>query len=302
MKYKRIGVLYGGISRERDVSLAGGTAVADALRQNGFEVVPIDVTHDLDVQLRSAKIDAAFIVLHGRYGEDGTVQGMLEMMRIPYTGSGVLASALAMDKALTRRVLSDAGVRVAAGVVITDVNNRTVPQTLSLPVVVKPVEEGSSVGVAIAKTDEEYSKAVQSAFDCSKRVLVEQFVPGKEIQVAVLDDTVLGAVEVVPHKEFYDYEAKYAPGGSTHHIPPRLSKTQIEKICVAGKTAFTAVGCAGAARIDFILTPDDEVVCLEINTIPGMTPTSLLPEIAAHAGMNFQQLVTTLANRARLHI
>lgn len=302
MKFKRIGVLYGGVSREREVSLAGGAAVAEALAQSDFEVVRIDVTHDLDVQLREAKIDAAFIVLHGRHGEDGTVQGMLEMMQIPYTGSGVLASALAIDKARTRRILAESGILVAPGYLLTSPDTVKIPKDIRFPVVVKPSEEGSSVGVSIVKSESELPAALDAAFKCSQSVLVEQFIPGKEVQVAILDDQILGAVEVVPHNDFYDYEAKYAPGGSTHHIPPRLSDAQTHSICYAGKIAFDAVGCAGAARVDFILSPTDEVFCLEVNTIPGMTPTSLLPEIAAHAGMDFQTLVATLANRAKLHV
>jgi D-alanine-D-alanine ligase len=302
MKFKRIGVLYGGVSREREVSLAGGNAVADALEKGGFDVVRIDVSHELDRQIRNAGIEAAFIVLHGRHGEDGTVQGLLEMMQIPYTGSGVLASALAIDKARTRQILSDAGVLVARGVVFTAENRDELPDGLQFPVVVKPAEEGSSVGVSIVKSPADFSDALSEAFKCSSRILVEEYIGGIEVQVAVLDNQVLGAVEVEPHNEFYDYAAKYEPGGSTHHIPPRLRARRIEKICAEGKKVFDVVGCAGAARVDFILTPDDQIYCLEINTIPGMTPTSLLPEIAAHAGMDFRQLVKTIAERATLHI
>ncbi|MBN2527144.1 MAG: D-alanine--D-alanine ligase [Deltaproteobacteria bacterium] len=302
MKYKRIGVLYGGISREREVSLAGGRAVADALERTGHQVVRIDVTHQLDKQLRDAAIDAAFIVLHGRHGEDGTVQGMLEMMQIPYTGSGVLASALAIDKVQTRRVLQNSGIRVAGGFVVVEGGDNQLPDGVSLPVVVKPAEEGSSVGVSIARTASEYQLALTEAFKCSRRILVEEFVAGKEVQVAVLDDQVLGAVEIEPHNEFYDYDAKYTPGASTHHIPPRITDAQTDAVCKEGKKVFDAIGCSGAARVDFILTPSNEIFCLEINTIPGMTPTSLLPEIAAHAGTDFEQLVALIADHAKLHI
>lgn len=314
MNSKRIGVLLGGLSRERDVSLASGTAVSAALEKNGFEVAEIDVTHQLDQQLRSAAVDAVFIALHGRHGEDGTVQGLLEMMQIPYTGSNVLASALAIDKAKTRRVLSDAGIRVAPGHLLTSPNETTLPPHIQLPVVVKPAEEGSSVGVSIAKTEKEYKDALQQAFQCSKRVLIEQFIPGKEVQVAILGNEVteanelstvnqvLGAVEIEPHREFYDYSAKYEPGGSTHHIPPRLQQQEIDMICAEGKKVFETIGCSGAARVDFIFTPNKEVYCLEINTIPGMTETSLLPEIAAQAGISFEQLVVKIVNTAKLHV
>ncbi|MBN2342338.1 MAG: D-alanine--D-alanine ligase [Deltaproteobacteria bacterium] len=302
MKFNRIGILLGGLSREREVSLAGGKAVSRALQNCGYQVVEIDVTHQLDKQLRAADIDAAFIVLHGRHGEDGTVQGMLEMMQIPYTGSNVLASALAIDKAKTRRVLSDAGIRVAPGVLLTKKNQTNLPSHIQLPVVVKPAEEGSSVGVSIAKTAADYAKALEEAFACSKNVLVEQFIAGKEVQVAVLGERVLGAVEIEPHREFYDYSAKYEPGGSTHHIPPRIADSSLQTLLSAGKEVFDAVGCAGAARVDFILTDTGDVYCLEINTIPGMTETSLLPEIAAHAGLNFEQLVTEIIESAALHV
>ena len=286
MKFKRIGVLYGGVSREREVSLAGGNAVADALEKGGFDVVRIDVSHELDRQIRNAGIEAAFIVLHGRHGEDGTVQGLLEMMQIPYTGSGVLASALAIDKARTRQILSDAGVLVARGAVFTSENRDALPDGLQFPVVVKPAEEGSSVGVSIAKSPADFSDALKEAFKCSRRILVEEYVSGIEVQVAVLDNQVLGAVEVEPHNEFYDYAAKYEPGGSTHHIPPRLATPRIEKICAEGKKVFDAVGCAGAARVDFILTPDDQIYCLEINTIPGMTGESIIPKQAEVCGIS----------------
>lgn len=302
MKYKKIGVLLGGISRERDVSLAGGKAVSNALTNCGFEVVEIDVTHQLDKQLRKAAVDAAFLVLHGRHGEDGTVQGMLEMMQIPYTGSNVLASALAIDKAKTRQLLSNAGIRVAPGHLVVDPGDTHVPSNLTFPLVIKPAEEGSSVGVSIVKTEQDYADALTNAFECSSRVLVEQYIKGTEVQVAILDDQVLGAVEIEPHREFYDYTAKYEPGGSTHHIPPRLQPGQLESICAKGKAVFDTVGCAGAARVDFILTDADKIYCLEINTIPGMTKTSLLPEIAAHAGISFEKLVTHMAENAKLHV
>lgn len=300
MKYSRIGVLFGGLSRERDVSLAGGKAVCNALNKVGYDVVEIDVTHQLDIQLRQANIDAAFIVLHGRHGEDGTVQGLLEMMQIPYTGSNVLASALAIDKAQTRRVLSDAGICVAPGF-LASLQQDTLPSGISFPVVVKPAHEGSSVGVSIAKTPDGYKQALHDAFQCCSKVLVEQFIEGKEVQVAILDDEILGAVEIEPHNEFYDYSAKYEPGGSTHHIPPRLLTNQIERICHEGKRVFDAIGCSGAARVDFILADNNDIYCLEINTIPGMTKTSLLPEIAANFGLSFEKLVHQMAQTAALH-
>ena len=301
MRFKRVGVLMGGISAEREISLQSGEAVADGLDESGYEVIRIDATRELDRQLRQAQVEAVFIALHGRWGEDGTVQGMLEVMGVPYTGSGPLASALAMDKSRTRDILASAGLNVAPGIVVTDAN---VPPDggLSLPVVVKPVNEGSSVGVTIVRKMDDLETSIRKALSGSKRALVEKYVPGIEVQVAVFDGEVLGSVEIEPHREFYDYGAKYEQGGSTHHIPPRLDQKAIDRACDLGASAFAAVGCAGAARIDLILPQEEPPVILEVNTIPGMTPTSLLPEIAAHGGIPFVDLVFRMMEGARLHV
>jgi len=301
MTYQRIGVLLGGLSREREVSCKSGAAVAKGLRAAGYDVVEIDVTHRLDEQLRTARVEAVFIALHGRFGEDGTVQGMLEMMRIPYTGSSALASALAIDKHRTRQILQAAGLTVAPGVLLTSSDDRDL-KGLRLPVVVKPVEEGSSVGVSIPKTAAELETGLAAAFACSRRVLVEQFVAGREVQVAVIDGEAVGAVEIEPHAEFYDYNAKYAPGGSTHHIPPRIPADQLSTALATGAAVYAAIGCSGAARVDLILPAEGAPVVLEINTIPGMTDRSLLPEIAAHAGIPFNELVCRLMESATLHV
>lgn len=301
MRFKRVGVLMGGISAEREISLQSGEAVADGLGETGYEVIRIDATRELDMQLRAAQVEAVFIALHGRWGEDGTVQGMLEIMGIPYTGSGPLASALAMDKSRTRDILASAGLNVAPGIVVTDADP-TPEGGLSFPLVVKPVNEGSSVGVTIVREKSDLEASIRKALSCSRRALLEKYVPGAEVQVAVIDGEVLGSVEIEPHREFYDYGAKYKQGGSTHHIPPRLDRDTIDRACDLGARAFVAVGCAGAARIDLILPREDQPVILEVNTIPGMTPTSLLPEIAAHRGISFPDLVSRMMEGARLHV
>jgi D-alanine-D-alanine ligase len=301
MRFRRVAVLMGGLSAEREVSLRSGAAVAAALERGGREVLRIDADREVDRRLREAAPDAAFVALHGRFGEDGCVQGLLELMGIPYTGSGVLASALAMDKARTRDVLVAAGLPVAPGATLAP-GVFELPPGLEPPVVVKPVREGSSVGVSVVRRNEELRAALERARAADPRVLVEAFVAGAEVDVAVLDGRVLGAVEIVPNKgEFYDFASKYAPGGSTHHIPPRLPAAAAELACDLGRRAFLALGCAGAARVDLIVPPAGSPVLLEVNTVPGMTETSLLPEIAAFADLPFDELVAVMIDSARLH-
>jgi D-alanine-D-alanine ligase len=302
MKYHRVGVLFGGQSNERAVSLESGRAVAAGLRKAGYDVIEIDVGGELDRQLRDAAIDAAYIALHGKRGEDGTVQGLLEMMRIPYTGSSVTASALAMDKQLTRVLLTAAGLEVAPGIVLKNDDSRALPEAFTLPVVIKPIAEGSSVGVSIAKSENAFQSGLAAAFEIADRALLEAFVKGKEIQVAVLDGTPLGAVEIEPNREFYDYEAKYTQGGAQHHIPPRISKSLLKTCNSIGCAAYNAIGCAGLARIDLIVPTDGPPIVLEVNTSPGMTALSLAPEIAAHAGLAFDELVKRVMEGAALHV
>ena len=301
MTFKRIAVLMGGLSAEREVSLASGRAVAAGLRRAGFEVTEIDVARTLDQQLRSARPDAAFLALHGRLGEDGTVQGLLEVMGIPYTGSSVLSSALAMNKAFTKEILAANALPVPPGTVAIKGNAAPDAAELSFPVVVKPSDEGSSVGVSIVRTESDYSAALEEALGHSKQVLIERFVEGVEVNVAVVDNRPLGAVEIEPHREFYDYSAKYDAGGSTHHIPPRLPEATIEHCLELADRAYRALACSGAARVDLIVPRSAQPVILEVNTIPGMTETSLLPEIAEAAGISFDQLVSQIARSATLH-
>ncbi len=302
MRFKKVAVLMGGVSAERDVSLASGEAVAGGLERSGYAVTRIDAGDRVDEALREARVEAAYIALHGRLGEDGTIQGLLEMMRIPYTGSSVLASAVAMDKELTRNILASRGVPIPKGFLVDPETPGVLPEGWQVPVVVKPADEGSSFGVTIVRERAGYAAAVANALGHSRRVLVEEFVRGTEITAAVLDGRVLGTLEIEAHSDFYDFSAKYDDGGSTHHIPARINAKQDEQARRFARTAFEALLCSGAARVDFIVSPGGPPVALELNTIPGMTRTSLLPEIAAHAGIAFDQLVSTIMEGARLHV
>lgn len=302
MKEKRIGVLMGGLSAERDVSLKSGAAVHRALLDRGYDAIAIDVGRDLAAVLRSEKIQAAFIALHGRYGEDGCVQGVLELMGIPYTGSGVLASALAMNKLYAKQAFAAAGLLTTPFVALQR-GDRIMPGDLpfNLPLVVKPVQEGSSVGVSIVKDEASFAQALDEAFRYDRIVLVEQYVKGQEIQVGILNDRAIGAIEIIPKNEFYDFEAKYTDGMAEHVFPARLSPEVYAAVQVRGLAAHRALGCDGYSRVDFLVTPDNGFYVLEVNTLPGMTALSLLPEIAQKgAGLSFEELVEEIIAGASL--
>jgi D-alanine-D-alanine ligase len=303
MKTKRIAVLMGGLSAEREVSLASGASVQRALAALGYDAVAIDMDRDLARALTDERIDVAFICLHGRYGEDGAVQGLLEVMGIPYTGSGVLASALAMNKVFAKQVFETSGLTVApyrvarrgSDVVLAGLG-------FSLPVVVKPSREGSSVGVSIVKREEDLPQAVETAFSYDEEILVEQFIKGREIQVGILDDRPIGAIEIVPKKEFYDYEAKYTEGMAEHILPAPLPPDLYQRVLDAGEKAHRVLDCSGYSRVDFLVTENEECYLLEVNTLPGMTDLSLLPEIAQGAGIAFGELVERILLSASLKI
>jgi D-alanine-D-alanine ligase len=303
MKNKKIGVLMGGLSAERDVSLKSGTAVHKALLESGYNAVAIDVGRDLAGRLAEEKIAVAFICLHGRYGEDGAVQGLLELMAIPYTGSGVLASALAMDKIFAKKIFAASGMTITPYVVLRQgdaVSAATLP--FPLPVVVKPSREGSSVGVSIVKKTGDLQAAVAAAFSYDREILVEKYVKGREIQVGILDGKAIGAIEIVPKNEFYDFEAKYTDGMATHILPAPMPSKQYENLLRAGEQAHNCLGCSGYSRVDFIVTDTGDAYILEVNTLPGMTALSLLPEIAQGAGIGFAQLVERIVLSAALKI
>lgn len=303
MKGKKIGVLMGGLSAEREVSLASGTAVHKALCSRGYNAVAIDVGRDVAQVLMREQIEAAFICLHGRYGEDGTVQGLLEMMGIPYTGSGHLASALAMNKIFAKKIFQSAGLLVAPYRVMR--RGETFRPDLpgfSFPFVVKPSQEGSSVGVSIVKEAAALQPALDTAFRYDEEILVEQFVKGREIQVGILEEKALGAIEIIPKNEFYDFEAKYTAGMAEHVLPAPLPPDLYRKVLGLGEDAHRALGCSGYSRVDFLVTEGGDCYLLEVNTLPGMTALSLLPEIAQGAGIGFEELVERIICSAAVKI
>jgi len=302
VKSKKIGVLYGGLSAEREVSLKSGAAVHQALVAQGYNAVMIDVGRDLAEVLKREAVEVAFIALHGRYGEDGCVQGLLEIMEIPYTGSGVLASALAMHKRYSKQTFAASGILTAPfrgyrrGETV-----RLADLPFALPVVVKPVQEGSSVGVSIVREENQLEKALELAFHYDDEILVEVYIKGQEVQIGILDDRPVGAIEIVPKKEFYDFEAKYTDGMAEHVFPARLEPELYEKAQQVGLAAHRALGCKGYSRVDLLVTASGDCYVLEVNTLPGMTALSLMPEIAAKgAGLSFEAFVSRIIESAAL--
>ena len=306
VKVKRIVVLMGGFSAERAVSLNSGAAVTGALEKAGYAVATIDVRRDprtLVAGLEAAKPDVVFNALHGRFGEDGSIQGLLDIMRIPYTHSGVLASALAMDKSMARNVFAANELPIAEGKVVHK-SEILAGDVLPRPYVLKPLNEGSSVGVHIVRDGGNADPFDGEGWTFGDFVLAERFVPGRELSVAVMGDRALGAIEITSDRGFYDYTAKYTPGGSRHLVPAPLSPEAYAEALSLGLRAHKALGCRGVSRTD--LRYDDTVpgqagrfVVLEVNTQPGMTATSLVPELAAHAGINFPELLTWMVENAR---
>jgi D-alanine-D-alanine ligase len=303
---KHVAVLMGGWSAEREVSLRSGKACADALERLGaYRVSRIDVTRDIAAVLKDIKPDCALNVLHGRPGEDGTLQGLLEVMAIPYSHSGVMASAVAMQKQVAKTVLKAAGVPVPGGGVYSRLEAGRA-HVLPPPYVIKPLAEGSSVGVFIVREDHPLppQELTRADWAFGESVLVEPYIPGKELTCAVIGDRALGVIEIVPTVKFYDYEAKYAPGGSKHLLPAPISADVYQQCQKLALAAHSALGCRGVTRSDFRY--DDArpgaqgLAVLEVNTQPGMTETSLVPEMAAHAGLSFEELVRWMVEDASL--
>jgi len=297
-----VAVLNGGWSAEREVSLSSGKGCAAALENEGFRVTRVDVGRDLPAVLNALKPDVCFNALHGRWGEDGCVQGLLEVLGIPYTHSGVLASSLAMNKELTKRIVAKLGVPVAEGRCVTP-QQALVEHVLAPPYVAKPVAEGSSVGVVIVKegANRPPDSIARIPTTCNNEIMIERYVPGRELTCGVIGDRVTGIIDIVAadHLQFYDYEAKYAPGGSRHILPAQIPAHVGERVRQYTMVAHKALGCRGVTRCDFRWDEvKDELVFLEINTQPGMTPTSLVPELAAHEGMTYGQLVAWLVEDA----
>jgi len=303
---KHVAVLMGGWSAEREISLRSGKACGEALSRLGYRVTRIDVGRDIAAVLATVKPDVALNVLHGRPGEDGTLQGILEVQAIPYTHSGVLASAVAMQKEIAKTLFRAAEIPVPEGVVASRFDAAK-EHLLERPYVIKPLAEGSSVGVFIVTTEHAHPPQELHRFDWEfgDRVLVERYIPGKELTCAVMGDQALGVIEILPATRFYDYEAKYAPGGSRHILPAELSSFVYQEVRRLALAAHGALGCRGVSRADFRY--DDRIggvgglACLEVNTQPGMTQTSLVPELAAHAGITFDELVRWMIEDASLN-
>jgi len=287
----RVGVLMGGTSAEREISLRSGTAVLNALVRSGVDAVAVDLTDDWPTQIRQTDMQTALIVLHGTLGEDGCVQGLLETMGIPYTGSGVTASALCMDKKLCKQVLDHAGLKTPVNIAITEHG----PDRY--PVILKPVAEGSSIGLhrLVAQSDWQ-----ELDIDRSLHWMAEMPVSGVEIAVSVLDGKALPSVEVAPESGVYDYNSKYTAGATQYFCPARLPAETLRHCMQRAEQAVAVTGCAGAPRVDMIVTDGGEPVILEINTVPGMTETSLLPKAATAAGISFEQLCLSILATAGL--
>jgi D-alanine-D-alanine ligase len=302
-KGKKVAVLYGGLSSEREVSLKTGTAIAKALESRGHDVALLDVDREVATRLRELGAAVAFNALHGRFGEDGCIQGLLEALGIPYTGSGVLASAVGMDKVVSKTMFRALGLAITEHRVFPrsragEVSVADIP--FGLPCVVKPSGEGSSVGVSLVKDAAGLAKACREAAGFKGDVIVERYVKGKEIQVAVLEGKALGAIEVVPANEFYDYAAKYTAGTTQYFYPARIPEEHTRRVMAAAEVAHQGLGCDGVTRTDFILTADGTPYILEVNTLPGMTGTSLVPKIAKGNGISFEDLCERLLDGASL--
>ncbi len=304
----RVGVIMGGSSGEREVSLRSGSAVAAALASRGHDVVPVELPADAKAAadvIQSAGVDVAFLALHGRHGEDGCIQGLLELLHIPYTGSNVLSSALAMDKIKAKELFRLHNVATPPYYMVSvddDLSDlETMHGSFGFPVIVKPRGEGSSLGVKKADNVAELARAIRAALVLDDVVLVERFIQGTEVNVGLLDGRPLGAIEVVPKKGIYDYEAKYTPGMTEYFMPARLSPTRTRGVLNLADRAARALGCSGPCRVDLLVTKGENEYVLEVNTLPGMTETSLLPKIAGHAGYDFATLCEAILDGARLH-
>jgi len=297
----------GGVSGEREVSLRTGEGVASALEERGHDVVRIAfgaTTRGVDQLVREAKIEVAFLALHGRGGEDGCVQGLLELLGIPYTGSSVLASALAMDKLKSKELFRLHNLPTPPYYEVSESDAAVLAErheSFGFPVVVKPRSEGSSIGVAMANNLGELGEAVRGALAHDASALVERYVRAMEVHVGVLDGRVLGAIEVVPKSGFYDYASKYTAGATEYICPPRLSTTRALGVMNLAERASRALGCSGACRVDLLVTEGENEYVLEVNTLPGLTPTSLLPKIAESAGIDYGSLCEAILGGARLH-
>jgi D-alanine-D-alanine ligase len=302
-KKKKIGVMMGGFSREREISLKTGKAILKALTGKGYTATPIDVGDDIAEKLVKEKIECAFLALHGRFGEDGTVQGMLELMRIPYTGSGVLASALAMHKVMSKKFFLCEKIPTPRYEVFQrEKMKKDLPERISLPlpVVVKPAREGSTIGVSIVRKDEELGPALMKAGEYDEEILVEEFMKGREITVGILENIPLPVIEIAPKSGFYDYHSKYTKGETQYVLPARIPREKYLYAQEISLRAFQELDCSGVARVDLMTDENENPFVIDINTMPGMTETSLLPMAANYAGIPFEDLVERILLGASL--
>jgi len=297
MKDKKIGVLMGGRSSEREISLKSGNAVLQGLLRKGYKAVGIDAGTDLAQVLKKQRIEAAFIALHGRWGEDGTVQGLLEVLGIPYTGSGVLGSSVSLDKVMMKYILNGLKLPTPAYAVC---NSLTIPE-FPLPFIVKPANEGSTIGMSIVRNKEEAVKAVECALQYDRNVLLEEYIEGNEITVGIVNDEVLPVIQVRPLKGFYDFESKYTKGMTEYVIPAQITKSIDKKAKSIAMKIYRSFALSGCARIDMIINKNTPRV-IDINTSPGMTETSLVPKAWAYLGRTFDDLVERIIEGASIKI
>ncbi|HOF57867.1 MAG TPA: D-alanine--D-alanine ligase [Syntrophorhabdaceae bacterium] len=297
MKDKKIGVLMGGRSSEREISLKSGNAVLQGLLRKGYKAVGIDAGTDLAQVLKKQRIEAAFIALHGRWGEDGTVQGLLEVLGIPYTGSGVLGSSVSLDKVMMKYILNGLKLPTPAYAVC---NSLTIPE-FPLPFIVKPANEGSTIGMSIVRNKEEAVKAVECALQYDRNVLLEEYIEGNEITVGIVNDEVLPVIQVRPLKGFYDFESKYTKGMTEYVIPAQITKSIDKKARNIAMKIYRSFALSGCARIDMIINKNTPRV-IDINTSPGMTETSLVPKAWAYLGRTFDDLVERIIEGASIKI
>jgi D-alanine-D-alanine ligase len=298
---KKIGVLMGGDSAEAEVSLKTGTAILTVLKKNGYYAVPVQMNRSICETLAAESIGLVFNALHGKGGEDGAIQGLLETLKIPYTGSGILASALGMDKVASRKIFTYHKIPVPEFFLLHSRERRgfnagNVPFPLSW--VMKPCREGSSVGVSIVDEEKDIQSAMEEAFRFDTEILIEPYIRGRELQVGILDDTALGIIEIRTKRKFYDYTAKYVPGMSEHLFPAPLPTEHAGQLKFLALAAHRALGCQGYSRVDFLFDEKQRPFLLEVNTLPGMTETSLLPEIARGVGISFDQLIERILSSA----
>lgn len=306
-KFGKIGVLMGGPSTERKISLKSGKAVYGALKQSGFDVVPVDIKTDNKEEnarlLKSLKLDCAFLALHGRFGEDGQMQKILEILKVPYTGSGVRASKLAMNKIASRKIFENSGLNVPKYKAISKSSYQLKGEpascgNLSFPLVIKPASCGSSMGLSIIEKEIDLKSALDLAFSFDEKVIIEEYIAGRELTVGILDKQALPVIEIVPKKKFFDYDAKYTSGMTNYIVPAKLEERIARKIRRTALAAHRLLGCFGCSRVDIILNNENSPFVLELNSIPGLTNTSLLPKAARIVGIEFNELCLKLIKLA----